>query len=61
MLSFYDAKMTEEGWTTLRPMNADRETMRGYQKGDVQVGVSTRRERELTQVMLGELGRPAAH
>jgi hypothetical protein len=60
VLAFYDTKMTDAGWTTLRPIGTDRETMRGYQKGDVQVGITTRRFGGLTQVMLGELGRPAA-
>jgi hypothetical protein len=57
VLEFYDTKMTEDGWITLKPLGKDRETERGYQKGLIQIALVTNRTDKATQVLLGELGR----
>jgi hypothetical protein len=57
VLAFYDAKMTADGWTTLRPIGPDRELQRGYQKGVVEIAVVTKKMEQGAQVLLGELGR----
>jgi hypothetical protein len=57
IIAFYDTKMTADGWTTLRPIGADREIQRGYQKGVIEIAVLTKKMEKVTQVMLGELGR----